>query len=413
MDPLSGASQETELSRMMNQQTTPPIEAPIKGSWEEVLLRAQQMIAQQNDDAIDVLNRLIDRLAALPAARRQAGQQRLEQILHVAATDLIFYLTYRDRYDDAMAVIERIEPAVAEERRVDWQRHSAAIQLQSGAVDDGLAKLRSLAAEGDIDDWSDFFLTALRCDRVETAADALEQAEHTLNRMVLGGLEDEEAKAQRAQIAYLRARYALATGNLRDSLAWSEHAMASDRFFADNPAYFYTHLVEHGHYAEAIGLIQRDQANPVRAGFWSGLAMQRMGRASDAERQWRQLLSAPLPENEPVDLFEYILAHYYLGDREGRGLALALETIREQDEAAYGLFFLAGLGWALRGEMTAAHANLRLALMRSKATALGRYLPHQWWAFCTDLLAAPPLDALATYFNIAANAVADTSLTST
>ena len=391
----------------MSEQTTPSLQAPIKGSWEELLLRAQQMIAQQNDDAIDLLNRLIDRLSALPPAQRQAGQQRLEQILQVAATNLIFYLTYRDRYDEAMAAIARIQPTVAEERRVHWQRHNAALRLQAGAVDDGLAELRALAAAGDIDDWGDFFLTALRFDRVDAAADALEQAEHALNRMVQAGLDDEEAKAQRAQIAYLRARYALATGNIADSLAWSEYAMASDRFYANNPAFFYTHLVENGHYTEALGLIRRDQDNPVRAGFWSGLAMQRMGRSAEAERQWRQLLRAPLPEDEPVDLFEYILAHYYLGDREGRGLALALDTIREQNDAAYGLFFLAGLGWALRGDMTAAHANLRLALMRSKSTAIGQHLPRQWWPFCTDLVQPPPLDALAGYFNIAPAAAPD------
>ena len=79
----------------------------------------------------------------------------------------------------------------------------------------------------------------------------------------------------------------------------------------------------------------------------------------------------------------------------------AAETIREQDDATYGLFFLAGLGWALRGDMTAAHANLRLALMRSKSTAIGRHLPRQWWPFCTDLVEPPPLDALATYFGVA------------
>jgi len=393
---------------MMNEQTTPSLQAPIKGSWEELLLRAQQMIAQQNDDAIGVLHRLIDRLAALPAAQRQMGQQRLEQILHLAATDLVFYLTYRDRYAEAMALIERIQPAVSEERRTHWQRHSAAIRLQSGAVEDGLTALRTLAAAGDIDDWGDFILTALRFDRLEAAADALQQAEHTLGRMVVAGLDDKEAQAQRAQIAYLRARYALATGEISDSLAWTEYAMASDHFFADHPAYFYTHLVENGHYAEALGLIRRDEANFVRAGFWSGLAMQRMGRTAEAEQQWRQLLRTPLPKDEPVDLFEYILTHYYLGDPEGRGLALALDTIREQDDSVHGLFFLAGLGWALRGDMTAAHANLRLALMRSKSTATGRYLPQQWWAFCTDLLAPPPLNSLATYFNIAPDATTET-----
>lgn len=388
----------------MNDTTTPPLQAPIKGSWEELLLRAQQMIAQQNDEAIALLDRMIDRLAALPPAQRQAGQQRLEQLLHVTATNLVFYLTYRDRFDDALATIARIEPTVAVERRVHWQRHGAAVRLQSGAVDEGLAELRTLAAAGDIEDWGDYFLTALRFDRLDAAAEALDQAEHALNRMVQGGLGDEETKAQRAQIAYLRARYALAQGDVAECLAWSEHAMASDRFFANNPAYFYTHLVENGHCAEALGLIQRDQANPVRAGFWGGLAMRRMGRVVDAERQWRQLLRAPLPEDEPVDIFEYILAHYYLGDREGRGLALALNTIREQDDAAYGLFFLAGLGWALRGDLTAAHANLRLALMRSKSTAIGQHLPRQWWPFCTDLVQPPPLDALATYFGMAPTA---------
>jgi hypothetical protein len=94
-------------------------------------------------------------------------------------------------------------------------------------------------------------------------------------------------------------------------------------------------------------------------------------------------------KNGPVDFLELVMAHYYLGDKEGRGLAIVLDDLRREQEVAFGQLFLAGLGWALRSDRTAAHSNFRLAVMRSKSTASGRLLPRFWWAFCADLLPAP------------------------
>ena len=99
-----------------------------------------------------------------------------------------------------------------------------------------------------------------------------------------------------------------------------------------------------------------------------------------------------------VDFLEFVMAHYYLGDKEGRGLASVLDDLRQQQDVAFGQLFLAGLGWALRNDRTAAHSNFRLAVMRSKSTASGRLLPHFWWAFCADLLPASEHDDYARYF---------------
>ena len=138
--------------------------------------------------------------------------------------------------------------------------------------------------------------------------------------------------------------------------------------------------------------------NPLAYCFWGGLAFYRRGEQEQAEQRWRQALRAPLPDEGTVDFLEFVMAHYYLGDKEGRGLASVLDDLRQQQDVAFGQLFLAGLGWALRNDRTAAHSNFRLAVMRSKSTASGRLLPHFWWAFCADLLPASEHDDYARYF---------------
>ena len=83
----------------------------IKGSWEDLLLQAQQLAARQDDGAIDIYRKSIDRLSRLPANQRQAAEGRLQNVMRQAAVDLQYYLSYRDRYEEALAVNEKIRAA--------------------------------------------------------------------------------------------------------------------------------------------------------------------------------------------------------------------------------------------------------------------------------------------------------------
>ena len=80
---------------------------------------------------------------------------------------------------------------------------------------------------------------------------------------------------------------------------------------------------------EALALVRRDQTNSVRAGFWYGLIEHRLGNLREAERRWRKVIETKLADDEEVDLLEWTLSHYYLGDEDGSALAGVLQAIRQ------------------------------------------------------------------------------------
>ncbi len=376
------------------QPTPPPI---LKGSWEDLLLQGQQLAARQNDEAIPHLQKLIDRLSRLPASQRRAANGRLDSLLLRASVDLQYYLTYRDRYAEALAVNAVTRNAVPASQILSWDMHAAAMRIQSGAIDEGLAAMRMLAETGGIDIWGDALFASLSAGHLDEAAAAVRGAELWVNRTHAGAFTTDDARHDLAFLAYLKARLAVAQANPVESAAWFEQAMALDPFYAENPHYLYTHLMEIGAYAEAQKLLQVDRQSPIRAGFWQGLLHRRRNQPAEAERQWQKVAMYELPEDGNVDYLELVLAHYYLGDREGIGLGSVLKALQE-DAGFWGLFFLAGLGWAMRGDLAAARTDMQLAHMRRKSMAEGSKLSNNWWQFCTDLLDEERQQALVGYF---------------
>jgi tetratricopeptide (TPR) repeat protein len=365
----------------MTESPTTPI---IKGSWEDLLLQAQQLAARQDDAAIEIYRRLADRLSRLPTAQRMAGEGRLQGIMRQAAIDLQYYLTYRDRCAEALAVNAQVRPLLAPGEQRAFARHAAAIRMQAGEIDEALADLRDLA-QGELDPWGDALFAALDKRRWADADLAIAGAEAYVNRTHQGNMASEEAKRDQAFVSYLRARLAAGKQESREALAWWQHAAALDPFYRHNPQYLYTHLVDVGAYDEAQTLIRGDQEGPVRAAFWQGIIHYRTGKAAEAQEAWGRAVAAEIPQDGSVDYLELVLSRYYLGDHDGVGLASVLRAINE-DPGFWGLFYLAGLGWAMRNDMTAARSNLQLALVRRKSLAEGRKLSRTWWPFCAELL---------------------------
>ena len=91
------------------------------------------------------------------------------------------------------------------------------------------------------------------------------------------------------------------------------------------------------------------------------------------------------------------MSHYYLGDHDGIGLASVLRAINDSPDF-WGLFYLAGLGWAMRNDMVTARSDMELALIRRKSLAEGRLLARTWWQFCADLLDESKQSQLAEFF---------------
>jgi len=383
----------------MSETPTTPI---LKGSWEDLLLQAQQLAARQDEACIEIYRKLTDRLSRLPQAQRMAAEGRLQEIMRQAAVDMQYFLTYRDRYAEALAVNETVRVLLPEEGRRAFARHAAAIRIQAGEVDAGLAELRGLAAEiaaaeNTVDAWGDALFAALDKRRFEDADRAIQEAEAFVNRTYQGNLAGEEAKRDQAFVAYLRSRLAAARQNGREALAWFQHAGTLDLFYRQNPQYLYTHLVDTGAHDEALSLIRTDKEGPIRAAFWQGIIHQRSGRAAEAQAAWRQAISVKLPEDGNVDYLELVLSRYYLGDHDGIGLASVLRAI-DEDPGFWGLFYLAGLGWAMRNDMAAARLNMQLALLRRKSLAQGRKIPQTWWAFCSELLDSEKQAEMEEYF---------------
>jgi hypothetical protein len=378
--------------------TEPPQTPIIKGSWEDLLLQAQQLAARQDDAAIDIYRKLTGRLSSLSAGQRQAGEGRLQHVMRQAAVDLQYYLSYRDRYDEALAVNEQIRVLLNKQEQQAFERHAAAIRLQAGAVDQGLADLRAIAAaSGELDPWGDALFAALDKQCYHDAQLAVQSAEDWINRQHRDALAGEDARRDQAFVAYLKARQASAQDRPVEALAWYEHASMLDPFYRQNPQYVYTHLVDVGAYAEAQTLIRSDRQGPIRANFWQGLIYRRTGRPADAEQAWQKAVKTQLPDDGNVDYLELVLSHYYLGDRDGIGLASVLRAINE-DPSFWGQFYLAGLGWAMRGDMVTARSDMELALVRRKSLAEGRKLARTWWQFCADLLDESKQAQLAEYF---------------
>lgn len=384
----------------MSDSPTTPI---LKGSWEDLLLQAEQLAARQDDAAIPIYRKLIDRLSRLPEAQRMAADGRLQEIMRQAAVDLQYYLTYHDRYAEALAVNEQVWALLDEEEQEEFTRHAAAIRIQAGEVEEGLAALRTLAAriaeeEGMVDSWGDALFAALDKRRFEDADLAIQGAEAFVNRTFQGDLTTEAARGDQGFVAYLRSRLAAARGQGREALAWFQHAGMLDPFYRHNPQYLYTHLVDVGAYEDAHTLIRNDKEGPIRAAFWQGIVHLRSGRPAEAHAAWRKATTAKLPEDSNVDYLELVLARYYLGDHEGIGLASVLSALDENPDY-WGLFYLAGLGQAMRNNMTAARLNIQLALLRRKSVAQGSKLPRSWWTFCAELLDAEKQVQLEEFFD--------------
>lgn len=378
--------------------TETPTTPMIKGSWEDLLLQAQQLAARQDDAAIAIYRKLTDRLSSLPIRQLLAADSRLLQVLRQAGIDFQYYLTFRDRYAEALDVNELVRGFLPEREQIAFTRHAAAIRMQSGAIEQALAELRAIAvSSGELDPWGDALFAALDKRRFEAADLAVQGAEAWVNRTHQADMASDEAKRDQGFVSYLRSRLAAGRRQGREALAWFEHASMLDSFYGANPQYLYTHLVDVGAFPEALSLIRRDTQGPIRASFWQGIVQRRSGQIAEAEGAWRRAVKVELPEDGNVDYLELVLSRYYLGDPDGVGLASVLSAIKE-DPGFWGLFYLAGLGWAMRGDMVTARTDMQLALMRRKSLAEGRKLSRTWWPFCAELLDTEKQAQLVEYF---------------
>lgn len=383
---------------------TPPEKETIviKGSWEDLLQQAQQLVSNQNDDAIPLYEKIVQRLGKLPTAQRMANNERLQQIFLQAAFQFQAYLTLRERYDEALAVLEQAKALADEEAQDPIAYQQTLVLLMAERTDEAFAHLRAAATapEADIADWGSLVMQYLRRNRVDEAAHAIEEAAAWVDSQLQEAeLDDESVKEYRGYIADLRADLAVKQGAWDEAEAHYAKAIEENALYKQNIHLFYMRLLQAGQPERAIPYVQRDQTHPIRAGFWHGIALHRLGRTEEAQQQWQKVIKIDVAKSKEPSFSEMMLTHYYLGDKERVGLGTVLRIIQESRRYDWQTLFLAGLGWAIQDRFDNAEANFQVAINQRRMSGQGKRLPKQVWDYCVDLLNEEGQSRIAKYFD--------------
>ncbi|MCC6453791.1 MAG: hypothetical protein IT328_02490 [Caldilineaceae bacterium] len=382
---------------------------PIKGSWEDLHAQAQQHARNYNDEAITLYQRVFNGLMALPPAARAAGNKRLYNLMMVAGVELQGYLNLRDRYDDSLAVIDKILSAAEEGDKPQIVELKSEVLLQSDHDAEAIALLRSELEAGDADvaEWGHLIAAYIRLKQPENALQVVDEMSAWIEaQSAAGTLAADEVREAKFYQERLRAAALMEMGRMDDVIAIFNDLYGQGGADAFSPHMLYTRLTQDGKYEEALRYIDRDQARPVRAGFWRGLIHRYMGETSKAERIWEAATKEDIVRGDTASIVEHILTLYYLGDPKGEGLELMLRTQREQQRISWVVFLLTGLGWILRGDYGAAHSNFKLAVAQVKSMGESKTLPHHFWRFLQDLSPADQAAQFAKYFDTRTEALA-------
>ncbi len=374
---------------------------PIKGSWEDIFLQAQQYARNYNDQAIPLYRKVVDGLVALPAARRDAANRRLRNILMAAALDLQGYYNVRDRYEDALGVLEQLRPIVDDDEREMLDGLTVEVLLQAGRADDAFAKLRAAAEEpgAQLGDWGQLVMAYIRAGVPGQAIPVLEKmAEIVDTTPPTPERTEADERSDLAYIAGLRGITLLELGDLDGGIAAFDNVVTLGGAYAKHLHLVYGRLIHHGRYADALRFIDMDHERPVRAGFWRGVSQFHSDQRAKARQTWDSVANTDVMKADPSSIMEFVLAHYYLGDPEGIGLETVLAAIREQRTIPWLIFYLVGIGWAVRGDLSAAKSNLQLAVTQRKSVAEGTKLPKHYWFFAKDVVKPEYIPEIRSYF---------------
>lgn len=382
-----------------DQQTLPPI----KGSWEDLLRQAQQLARNFNDDAIPILRKIVDGLTAMPAARRNAANRRLHNVLMAAALDLQGYYNVRDRHEDSLGVLEQLRPVADERDQEMLDTLTAEVLMQAGRTEEALTQLRQKAEapDAELGDWGQLVMAHVRAGQPGKAIPVLQRmAEIVDTTPPAPDRTEADERNDLAYVAGLRGIILLEMGDLDGGIAAFENVVKLGGAYAKHLYLLYGRLIHQGRHDDAMRFIDMDRERPIRAAFWRGVSQYHSGEEAKARQTWESVANRDALKTDPDSMMEYVLSHYYLGDPKSEGLEIMLAAAREQSNLPWLLLYLLGLGWGLRGDMRAAKTNFQLAVTQIKSLAEGNKLPWHYWFFARDIIPAERLDEIRGYFEV-------------
>jgi len=377
--------------------------APLKGSWEAQLQEAERYARNFNDAALPIFDKIYTRLEKMPKARRMAADERLQKIFLRTALDYQGYLLMREEYDRALEIIDRVSQEMEGEEASNWAVQAALALHQAGRDEEALDRLRpqpGLPVENEFDELSSLIVFAINIDRLEEAESFLAHATQLVEETT--ELDEVILDFERAYIAMHRAQIALNRQAWDEGVAWFDKAVSWDPEFQFRVSEIYEPIAVEGPPATALRLIKQDANEGISQFFWQGLAHQRAGESKKAKQAWRYVTAyEPVEKEEALPFFETMMAHYYLGDPDRAGLTTVLKILKEEDSYNWGIMLVAGLGWAIHGNMPNAHSNLEVAMLLRRTTRPGaKYLPIDIWRHAKLLLDQAQLQEVAKYFDM-------------
>jgi tetratricopeptide (TPR) repeat protein len=382
---------------------TPPRSArpPIKGSWEDLHNQAQQHARNFNDEAIPLYQRVFNGLMALPPAARAAGDNRLYNLMMTAGVELQGYFNLKDRYDEALDVIDKMLTVVSEVDKPQIIELKSDVLLLAGRGEEAVSLLRELIASEDADpgDWGQLAAAYIRMGEPEKALAAIDEMDPWVEAKIADGTIAGEEVAETGNYQQrLRIVALMELGRLDEAITLFNEVHERAGSEAVSPHMIYTRLIQEGQYREALRYIDRDQSRRVRAAFWRGLTYRYMGEDARARRIWQDALEPEFVRGDMESMVEHILTLYYLGDPKGEGLEVMLRTQREQTRLSWLIFMLTGIGWLIRGDERAAHSNFRIGISQIKSMGDAKTFANQYWRFVQDLVPADVAERFALYF---------------
>ena len=375
--------------------------APIRGSWEELLGRAQELAASRDDEAIEIYEKLITRLLKMTPEQRAVQENRLQGVLIQSGVNLQAYYNILERFDDASDVLVRLSTVVEEEELPSLDSHRAQILVMAEKFDEAIALMREITEREDAEIPELSAIARLHIDRGELDK-AAEVIEEIAQRAAEDAESDETNENDQARdqgfVENLRSLLALEQGNSEAAIDHFEKAMAVFPFYADNTHLLYIRLMHSGLYEEALPFIKKETKRKIQPAFWRGLALHHLGETKEAEQLWKKATEIELDESESAAFLELILSFYYLGDKERLGLELLLRLINESRNPGWSVFFLLGLGWSIHDNAANAITNFDMGLQQMRTEASGTKFPKEVKTFVRDLLSEEQQIELAKYF---------------
>ena len=432
--------------------------AALKGSWEALHAEALALSRQGNDEALARYGRLIDRLAALPEARRAAQDQRLQSILDQSVLGLQSHYARRNRLDEMAAIDEVVFEILSDDAKSLWRENQARAYWWQGRRQEAAEIIRIesedlpfdvelrwllfsiLLDDGKIDDADGVrrsLLTELQSlFRAQGLSESLVEdpdAQMMVKERLAGGSETNQISVQFGLLHFLRSCVDLEKQRWQDAAnAFGMAARVSDAY-SDRWHLLYRPLALNNQGRLAQRALNREDS-PVSQGFWRGLSGYYAGDRQGAATEWRRVTQVPLEEVTLSSVGDWILAHYYLhavqaphhseGDsaaapeivyaddgevQEGsnvsdevrQGLHVALNLLGQQETRRDPLVLgLAALGWGMNGHKEHLHRNLRHAVELLRASLQDNKLSVFNWYFFRDLLPTEVFAEVESYFHV-------------